>query len=97
VSLHKGEEGEGEDAALAREPAPLAGDREVLAGEPSRPKEGGPPVSAWGGLDVPIAPTTLSVLIDSLLLPQPILRASGESSAVSAPTSASPAVSSGGA
>ena len=38
MSLHKVEEGEGEDAALSGEACPLAGDAEVLAGKPTGPE-----------------------------------------------------------
>jgi len=46
VSLHKGEECEGEGGSFAREPASLAGDAEVLAGEPAGPEGGVSPAVA---------------------------------------------------
>ena len=48
VSLHKVEEGEGEDASLASEPLALPGDGEVLAGEAACPEVCGAPVITIG-------------------------------------------------
>jgi hypothetical protein len=44
VSLHKGEEGERQSGSGTGEPSPLPGNREVLAGEASRPEGGVLPV-----------------------------------------------------
>jgi hypothetical protein len=44
ISLHKVEEGVGEAGSRPCKPSPLAGDGEVLAGEPARPEGGVVPV-----------------------------------------------------
>ena len=61
VSLHKGEEAECEDAALAGEPSAFAGDAEVLAGETSGPEDSCPPISTFVGIPVPWLPAVALV------------------------------------